>query len=107
MPHWLYPTLIRQDGKLWNDVVIWASSLGIFLTVTGLTVGIVKLRGKSGKWWPYKRPMWLWHHMFGVFAGVLVLTWTFSGLLTMQPFGLFESPSAVSPKRPCVSDCRR
>jgi hypothetical protein len=35
--------------------------------------------------------------MFGVFAGVLVLTWTFSGMMTMSPWGLLESPGAVSP----------
>jgi uncharacterized iron-regulated membrane protein len=91
VPHWLYPTILRQDGPLWTQVVIWSSLVGVFLTVTGLVVGVVKLRGKSGKWWPYKRPMWLWHHMFGVFAGVLVLTWVFSGLMTMSPFGWFES----------------
>ncbi|MEZ5938982.1 MAG: hypothetical protein R3C52_12325 [Hyphomonadaceae bacterium] len=32
----------------------------------------------------------------GTFAGVLVLTWTFSGLLTMQPWGLFESKPPIT-----------
>lgn len=96
VPHWLYPTLLRQDGPLWTQIVIWLSVAGVFLTITGLTVGIVRLRSKSGAWWPYKRPMWLWHHLFGVFAGVLVLSWVFSGLMTMQPWGLFETEPVVS-----------
>jgi uncharacterized iron-regulated membrane protein len=96
IPHWLYPTILRENGPLWNEVVIWLSAIGCFLVVSGMVIGVAKLRGKSGKWFPYKRPMWLWHHILGTFAGVLVLTWTFSGLMTMSPWGLFESEGAVS-----------
>jgi hypothetical protein len=95
IPHWLYPTILRQDGKLWTQVVIWLSAAGTFLTVTGLVVGFVKLNYRGKRLFPYRRPSWFLHHMFGVFAGVLVLTWVFSGLLTMSPWGLFESPSPV------------
>lgn len=96
IPHWLYPTLLRQDGPLWTQVVIWSAALGTFLTVTGLVVGFVKLRSKSGRLFPYRRFMWFWHHVLGVFAGALVLTWTFSGLLTMSPWGLFESEPEIT-----------
>lgn len=96
IPHWLYPTILRQNGPLWTQVVIWSSALGTFLTVTGLVVGFAKLRGRSGKWFPYRRFMWFWHHVLGVFIGVLVLTWTFSGLLTMSPWGLFESEPEIT-----------
>ncbi|TFH75226.1 hypothetical protein E3V39_03625 [Gammaproteobacteria bacterium LSUCC0112] len=30
---------------------------------------------------------WYWHHMAGLVFGVLTLTWVFSGLLTMNPWG--------------------
>lgn len=96
IPHWLYPTILRENQPLWSQIVIWSSAIGCFLVVTGIFIGFVKLRGKSGNWFPYKRPMWLWHHIFGVFAGVLVLTWTFSGLMTMSPWGLLESKGVVS-----------
>ncbi len=96
IPHWLYPTILRDNGPLWTQVVIWSSTIGCFLVITGMIIGFSRLRGKSGAWWPYKRPMWMIHHIFGTFAGILVLTWTFSGLMTMSPWGLFESESAVS-----------
>lgn len=96
VPHWLYPTMLRQNAPLWSQVVIWSAALGVFLTVTGLIVGVTKLRGRSGAWFPYRRPVWFLHHVFGIFVGLFVLTWTFSGLLTMQPWGLFETPSLVS-----------
>ena len=44
VPHWLYPTILRQDGALWSQVVICTSLIGCFLTVTGLWVGIARLR---------------------------------------------------------------
>lgn len=96
IPHWLYPTILRQDAPLWSQVVIWSSVLGTFLTVTGIVVGLVKLRGRSGRFFPYRRPMWFLHHVFGIFVGLFVLTWTFSGLMTMEPWGLFEGQSAFS-----------
>lgn len=96
IPHWLYPLILRENGPLWNEVVVWSSAIGCFLVVTGMVIGFARLRGRSGKWWPYKRPMWMFHHVFGTFAGILVLTWTFSGLMTMSPWGLLESESAIS-----------
>lgn len=94
IPHWLYPTILRQNGPLWSQVVVWASIIGIFLTVTGLVIGFARLKGRSGRWFPYRR-VWLWHHAAGVFFGVLTLTWTFSGLLTMDPWGAFTSSPPV------------
>ena len=96
IPHWLYPALLRTNQPLWFGTVVWLSAIGCFLVVTGMVIGFIRLRGKSGRFWPYRnRPMWMWHHVFGTFAGILVLTWTFSGLLTMSPWGLLESEPSL------------
>lgn len=92
VPHWLYPTALRQNLAAWGQVVIWTSLIGCFLTVTGIWVGICRLRrrkdGKIGS--PY-RGLWWWHHMAGLAFGLLTLTWVESGLLSMSPWGLFDS----------------
>ena len=91
VPHWLYPTVLRQNGKLWNDVVVWASLTGCFLTVVGLYIGVARFRKyKSGRWSPY-RGWFYWHHIAGLVFGVLTLTWVMSGLFTMNPWGFLES----------------
>lgn len=92
IPHWLYPTLLRQNGPLWSQVVIWASVTGTFLAATGLYVGVSRLerRRRDGKIASPFRGWWYWHHMFGLVFGVLTLTWVFSGLMTMNPWGLLE-----------------
>jgi hypothetical protein len=33
-----------------------------------------------------------WHHLFGLAAGLLTLTWVMSGLVSMNPWGFLESP---------------
>lgn len=91
VPHWLYPTILRQDGRLWTQVVIWTSLLGLFLTVTGLYLGIVAWRRLPNRASPF-RGLMLWHHLAGLVAGILTLTWVASGLVSMNPWGFLESP---------------
>jgi hypothetical protein len=90
IPHWLYPAILRQNTKLWSQVVIWTSLLGVFLTVAGLYLGIVAWRSSRGRLSPY-RGLMRWHHVTGLIVGILTLTWVASGLLSMNPWGLLES----------------
>lgn len=103
IPHWLYPSVLRQNAVLWTNVVIWSSILGTFLAATGLYVGIKRLRRRRDTHKlssPYKG-WWHWHHISGLIFGVLVLTWVFSGLMTMNPWGTL-SRSAVEDYRPAL-----
>jgi hypothetical protein len=92
IPHWLYPAALRRNGPLWTQVVIWTSVLGTFLTLTGLCVGICRLRWRPAPGCPASpfRGWWYWHHLLGLVFGLLALAWVFSGLLTMNPWGLLE-----------------
>jgi hypothetical protein len=102
IPHWLYPTVLRQDARLWSDVVVWSSIVGTFLTVIGLYIGIAKFgRYKSGRWSPY-RGWFYWHHITGLVFGVLTLTWVASGLFTMTPFGFLDSDAGQA-ERPALA----
>jgi len=96
VPHWLYPTVLRQNPAAWSQVVIWTSLTGCFLIVTGIWVGISRLRrrkdGMIGS--PY-RGLWWWHHMAGLVFGLITLTWVGSGLFSMSPWGLFDSNAGL------------
>ena len=93
VPHWLYFTQLREDAALWTDVVVWTSLIGCFLTVFGIYIGIRQLRRRNsdGKLASPYRGMWYWHHVPGLIFGVFTLTWVFSGLLSMTPWGLFAN----------------
>ncbi|HEY7799327.1 MAG TPA: PepSY domain-containing protein [Hyphomonadaceae bacterium] len=97
IPHWLYFAELRKDAALWGQVIIWTSLAGCFLTVLGLFVGIRQFRRRHSTnrlASPYRGAKF-WHHMTGLVFGVLVLTFTFSGFASMQPWGWLESGPRV------------
>jgi hypothetical protein len=91
IPHWLYLAALRADVRLWSRIVIWASILGTFLSVLGLGLGVAQFRrGKDRALSPY-RGLFYWHHLAGLVFGIVTLTFVFSGLVSMNPWGLLES----------------
>jgi len=93
--HWIYPAILRKNASLWNDLVVYISLLGIISVVTGAIVGFLRLRlfnpYKGGRVSPYKS--WMkWHHIGGLLTLVFVSTYIFSGLMSMGPWGVFNSP---------------
>jgi uncharacterized iron-regulated membrane protein len=93
IPHWLYFTELRKDAALWTQVVIWTSLAGCFLTLLGLFIGVRQFRRRhsTGRLASPYRGAKFWHHMLGLVFGLLVLTFTFSGFASMQPWGWLES----------------
>jgi PepSY-associated TM region len=97
VPHWLYPTVLRSQPRVWSQVVIWTSLLGVFLTTLGLYLGVVQF-GRRGKRLlsPYKG-VWNWHHALGLLFGIVTLTWVGSGLVSMNPWGFLDGGPGVAP----------
>ncbi|MBM4205842.1 MAG: PepSY domain-containing protein [Gammaproteobacteria bacterium] len=94
--HWIYPFQLVRHRALWTDIVVWLSIAGTVLAITGITVGLLRWRVtrryRNGRRSPYQG--WArWHHIAGLVAGVFVLTWIFSGLMSMNPWKLFPSKS--------------
>ncbi|WLA82091.1 PepSY domain-containing protein [Bradyrhizobium elkanii] len=94
IPHWIYPTVLRKNGPLWRDVVLWISGVCLVVAVTGFWIGILRLRltrrYASGAVSPYRGWM-AWHHIAGLIGGICVLTWMFSGWLSLNPGGAFSA----------------
>jgi uncharacterized iron-regulated membrane protein len=89
VPHWLYFTAFRELQPLWYNFIVYASLLGIFLTVTGIYIGF-RMYGRGKRSSPF-RGIALWHHWTGLIFGIVTLTWVLSGLASMQPWGWLES----------------
>ncbi|MDP2142232.1 MAG: PepSY domain-containing protein [Gammaproteobacteria bacterium] len=97
--HWIYPAVLRQHPGLWAQTVIWVSVAGVFLTLTGLYVGVRQFRGEgAARSSPYTG-IALWHHYTGLVSGVMTLVWVISGLLSMNPWGLLEGEGASAEAR--------
>ncbi|HEX4025029.1 MAG TPA: hypothetical protein VHX52_10055 [Steroidobacteraceae bacterium] len=94
VPHWLYFADLRRQPALWTQVVIVTSMIGCFLTAIGLYIGAWQwLHRPAGRWSPY-RGFNLWHHLVGLVFGIFTLTWVFSGLLSVNPWGWLEGAGA-------------
>lgn len=96
VPHWVYPTVLRQNTALWRQVVMWVSGPCMAVAITGMWIGILRVRlgrrrFKDGRVTPYRGWM-LWHHVAGLTGGTFLLTWIFSGWLSVDPGRLFASP---------------
>ncbi|WP_298211772.1 PepSY-associated TM helix domain-containing protein [Acidovorax sp.] len=96
--HWLYPLRGGALDAYWTDIVNWLSIAGIALTLTGTVVGVLRWRFsgryKTGARTPYRSAMMRWHHVLGLSFAVIVFTWVFSGLMSMNPWKIFDSGAA-------------
>ena len=92
--HWIYPAQLRKNTNLWIDVIVYLSLIGIFSVLTGAVIGIMRLRISKpykGKYFSPYSGMMKWHHIMGLLSVVFVSTFIFSGLMSMGPWGVFES----------------
>jgi hypothetical protein len=96
VPHWIYFTELRANQPVWRQVNLWASGPAILVAVSGIWIGILRIRVRrpyvhrsvteatSETMSPYHG--WkLWHHWLGLIGGVFLLTWIVSGWLSVNP----------------------
>jgi len=89
--HWIYPTILRRSHGAW-DITVWSLSLvALIAAISGSLLGV--LRVKIARWRivsPYSG--WQkWHHVLGLACTTFVLTWIFSGWLSMDHGRLFST----------------
>lgn len=99
VPHWIYFTELRQYPQAWHNVIVWLSIPAVVLSVTGMVLGVWHLFLNRVRWIPYRNFWMRWHHICGLVAAIFTLTWIFSGLLSMNPFGVFSSRGALAAER--------
>lgn len=90
VPHWIYFEVLRVFQEPWRQTVLWTSGIGILGALAGIWIGLLrvrlKVRYKSGSVSPYRG--WMkWHHIAGMAGGLFLVTWIFSGWLSMSPLG--------------------
>ncbi len=92
--HWLYVFRGKSVDPVWSWIVIALSAAGTVSAISGVCVGIwrwrFRSRYKSGSRSPYREPWMKWHHIAGLLFSGFVCTWIFSGLMSMNPAGIFS-----------------
>jgi len=89
--HWVYPTVLRSQPRAWHWVVVVLSGYALLTALLGTAIGLLRWRRyANGRRTPYRG--WMrWHHLLGLAGAVFVLSWLFSGLMSMNPFSVFSS----------------
>ena len=93
--HWIYPTILRRYPAAWSYTV-WAISLvGIAMAIAGIVLGVCRswssLRNVRKLGISPFRKLFRLHHMLGLGAGFFLLTWIFSGWLSVDHGILFPT----------------
>lgn len=97
--HWIYPVQLRQYPSLWADVVVTLSLIACFSVITGAVIGFQRIRIRKpyrGKDYSPYRGVAKWHHLGGLFTLVFLSTYILSGLLSMNPWGVFSDKTSRS-----------
>ncbi|WP_353152009.1 PepSY domain-containing protein [Pollutimonas bauzanensis] len=92
--HWLYVFRSHPVDPLWSWTVIALSATGVLAALTGTLAGLWRWRFgspyKSGSRSPYRGGYLRWHHLSGLMFAAITCTWIFSGLMSMNPVGIFS-----------------
>ncbi|MBR1177405.1 PepSY domain-containing protein [Bradyrhizobium sp. KB893862 SZCCT0404] len=88
--HWIYPTVLRSHWQLWDRVVWTLSLLALVAALLGAVLGIVRVKMQGSRPSSPFRGWHALHHITGLVATVFVLTWIFSGWLSMDHGRLFS-----------------
>ena len=89
--HWIYPTLLRSRLAIWTRLLWWLSLLALIGATLGAIIGAFRLRlHASLPISPYRGWQAL-HHWLGLCCMLFVLTWIFTGWLSMDNRGLIST----------------
>lgn len=93
--HWIYPTALRAQPALWRQVVMWLSGAALFAALAGVAIGAWR---SVDAWRRVRRisqyrGVYAWHHWLGWGGGWLMLSWLFSGWMSMGPMRAPPNPA--------------
>jgi len=91
--HWIYFTPLRKSYAAWNQVVWWVSLVALLSSSVGVWLGFLRFasnRAAGRKGLSPFRGWMRWHHIIGLFASVIVVSWMLSGWLSMDHGRLFS-----------------
>jgi len=89
--HWIYPTALRSRPALWTAVVWLLSVVTLITSLAGAVLGLLSVKTSRGRIASPYRGWQKWHHLLGLACAPFVLTWIFSGWLSMDSGQLFSS----------------
>jgi hypothetical protein len=89
--HWIYPTALRSHSAAWAALLWWLSFLALIGAATGAVVGTLRVAVEGSRLVSPHRGWQALHHWLGLCCMPFLLTWIFSGWLSMDNGRLVSS----------------
>jgi PepSY-associated TM region len=89
--HWIYPTVLRSRAGVWNTTVWFLSLAALLAALAGSLLGIFRIKTNQGRLGSPYQGWHKWHHLLGLGCMVFVISWIFSGWLSMDSGRLFST----------------
>jgi hypothetical protein len=89
--HWIYPAVLRSHPAMWSRLLWWLSLLALIGASAGAATGTLRLGGGGSRFSSPYRGWQALHHWLGLCCMLFVLTWIFSGWLSMDSGVLFST----------------
>jgi PepSY-associated TM region len=89
--HWIYPTALRIHPAAWAGLLWWLSFLALIGAATGAVVGTLRVAVEGSRLVSPYRGWQALHHWLGLCCMLFILTWIFSGWLSMDNGRLVSS----------------
>ncbi len=89
--HWIYPVILRSHATAWAALVWWLSLFALLGAIAGATVGTLRIGAEGSRVLSPYRGWQALHHWLGLCCMIFVLTWMFSGWLSMDDGLIFST----------------
>jgi len=94
--HWIYPTALRVHPAAWSRLLWWLSLIALVGASAGALIGTLGVRVEGARLVSPYSGLQRWHHWLGLCCVLFVLTWIFSGWLSMDDGLLFSTGKPTS-----------
>jgi hypothetical protein len=101
--HWIYPTALRSNRTAWGLLVWWLSLLALIGATAGAVVGTLRISIKGSRLVSPFDGWQAWHHGLGLICMPFVLTWIFSGWLSMDGGRMFSNGTVSAAEAAAVA----
>ena len=88
--HWIYPTILRSEWAVWDKTVWTLSLVALIAAISGSVLGLLRMNLRDIRIVSPYAGWHGWHHLLGLACMTFVLTWIFSGWLSMDHGRLFS-----------------
>jgi PepSY-associated TM region len=89
--HWIYPTALRRHPAAWSRLLWWLSLAALVGATAGAVVGTLRIGAEGSRGLSPYRGLQALHHWLGLGSMLFVVSWIFSGWLSLGDGLLFST----------------